>query len=114
MKQNWTYQLLVYTDCVNSVDESMSTMTKNRQAVVRHSVGGWSKSKHRGNYVHVLDSWTEYKTKSQHTDTQQILWMCDKVQYLGMTLTNQNSVHDETDSSSYSGNTCHISVQNLM
>jgi len=40
--------------------------------------------------------------------------MCDKARYLGMTLTNQNSVHDETDSSSNAGNTCHISVQNLM
>jgi len=40
--------------------------------------------------------------------------MCDKVQYLGMTLTNQNLVHDETDSSSNSGNTYHISVQNLI
>ena len=40
--------------------------------------------------------------------------MCDEVQYLGMTLTHQNSVHDENDSSSNSGNTCHNSVQNLM
>lgn len=34
MKQNWTYQLLVYTDYVNLVDEGMSTMTKNTEAVV--------------------------------------------------------------------------------
>ena len=34
MKQNWTYQLLVYNDYVNSVDEGMSTMTENTEAVV--------------------------------------------------------------------------------
>jgi len=55
MKQNWTYQLLVYTDYVNLVDEGMSTMTKNTSCG-RYSIGGWFKIKHRGNYVHVLDS----------------------------------------------------------
>ena len=34
MKQSWIYQLLVYTDYVNSEDEGMSTMTKNTEAVV--------------------------------------------------------------------------------
>lgn len=31
MKQNWTYQLFIYTNYVNSVDEGMSIMTKTQK-----------------------------------------------------------------------------------
>jgi hypothetical protein len=36
-----------------------------------------------------------------------------KFKYLGMTLTNQNDIHDEINSTLNSGNSCHYSVQNL-
>jgi hypothetical protein len=34
--------------------------------------------------------------------------------YLGMTLTNQNDIHDEIESRLNSGNACYYSVQNLL
>jgi hypothetical protein len=34
--------------------------------------------------------------------------------YLGMTLTNQNDIHDEIKSRLNSGNACYYSVQNLL
>jgi hypothetical protein len=37
-----------------------------------------------------------------------------KFKYLGMTLTNQNDIHDEIKSRLYSGNACYYSVQNLL
>jgi hypothetical protein len=37
-----------------------------------------------------------------------------KFKYLGMTLTNQNDIHDEIDSRFNSGNACYYSVQNLL
>jgi hypothetical protein len=36
-----------------------------------------------------------------------------KFKYLGMTLTNQNDIHDEIKSRLNSGNACYHSVQNL-
>jgi hypothetical protein len=37
-----------------------------------------------------------------------------KFKYLGMTLTNQNDMHDEIKSRLNSGNACYHSVQNLL
>jgi hypothetical protein len=37
-----------------------------------------------------------------------------KLKYLGMTLTNQNDIHDEIKSRLSSGNACYHSVQNLL
>jgi hypothetical protein len=37
-----------------------------------------------------------------------------KFKYLGMTLTNQNDIHDEIKSRLNSGNACYYSVQNLL
>jgi hypothetical protein len=38
----------------------------------------------------------------------------EKFKYLGMTLTNQNGIHDEIKSRLNSGNACYYSVQNLL
>jgi hypothetical protein len=37
-----------------------------------------------------------------------------KFKYLGMTLTNQNDIHDEIKSRLNSGSACYYSVQNLL
>jgi hypothetical protein len=37
-----------------------------------------------------------------------------KFKYLGMTLRNQDDIHDEIKSRLYSGNACYYSVQNLL
>jgi hypothetical protein len=37
-----------------------------------------------------------------------------KFKYLGMTLTNQNDIHDEIKSRLNSGNACYYSVQNVL
>jgi hypothetical protein len=37
-----------------------------------------------------------------------------KFKYLGMTLTNQNNIHDKIKSRLNSGNACYYSVQNLL
>jgi hypothetical protein len=37
-----------------------------------------------------------------------------RLKYLGMTLTNQNDIHDEMKSRLNSGNACYYSVQNLL
>jgi hypothetical protein len=37
-----------------------------------------------------------------------------KFKYLGMTLTNQNGIHEEIKSRLNSGNACYYSVQNLL
>jgi hypothetical protein len=37
-----------------------------------------------------------------------------KFKYLGMTLTNQNDIHDEVKSRLNSGNACYYSVQNIL
>jgi hypothetical protein len=38
----------------------------------------------------------------------------EQFKYLGTTLTNQNSIHEETESRLKSGNACYHSVQNLL
>jgi hypothetical protein len=37
-----------------------------------------------------------------------------KFKYLGMTLTNQNDIHDEIKSRLNSGNACYYSIQNIL
>jgi hypothetical protein len=45
------------------------------------------------NNIHSHVYRSEYSTKSQHKDRQQIIWEGGTVQYLRTTLMNENSIH---------------------
>jgi hypothetical protein len=65
---------------------------------------------------------TKYMIMSYHLNsgqnqimiTNELFKNVAKVKYLGMTLTNQNDVHDEIKSGLNSGNACYYSIQNIL
>jgi hypothetical protein len=109
---NGTYQLLVYADDINLLGDSINTRKEKKETL-------FEASRDVGLEINAK---TEYMIMSHHQNSGQNLNIrtptksfenVAKFKYLGMTLTNQNDIHDEIKSRLNSENAYHHSVQNL-
>jgi hypothetical protein len=113
LKLNGTHQLLVYADDVIILGRSIHTIRKNIEALL-------IASKEIG--LEVNAEKTKYMIMSRDQNTGQNGYVqignesfetVEQFKYLGTTLTNQNSIHEEIKSRLKSRNACCHSVQNI-
>jgi sorting nexin-29 len=113
LKLNGTHQLLVYADDVNILGGIIHSAKKNADDLV-------IASKETG--LEINNEKTKYMVMSRNQNGGQNHIKIDsksferveEFKYLGTTLTNRNSIHEEIKSRLKSRNACYHSVQNLL
>jgi hypothetical protein len=114
LKLNGTHQLMTYADDVNVLEDNLDTIKQHTETLtdVSNEVG-----------LEIKAVKTKYILLSRHRNSDQnpdkkirnrLLENVSHFKYLGTTVSNQNSIHEETMRRLNSGNACNNSVQNLL
>ena len=94
LKLNGTHQLLAYADDVNILGESVDTVKKNAEAVVAATKEiGLEANSHKTKYMTVSRDQKAGRIHSMKIDNSSVERV-EEFEYLGTTLTNQNSIQE--------------------
>jgi len=111
LKLNGTHQILVYSDDVNILGGSVHTLKENAEAMVVASTEiGLEVNADKTKYMVMSrdqNAGRSNSVKSYNSSFERV----KEFKYLGTTLTNQNSIHEEIKSRLKLGNACYDSVQ---
>jgi hypothetical protein len=114
LKLNGTHQLLVYTGDVNILGGSAHTVKENAESlVVATKEIGLEVNAGKTKYMIISRDQNARRSYSMTIDNSSIERV-EEFNYLGTTLINKNSIHEEIKSRLKLGNACYYSVQNLL
>ena len=112
MNWNGTHRLLVYGDGINILRGSIYTIKENAESlIVASKETGLEINADKTKYM--VMSWDQNAGQSHNMQIDNRAFeRVEEFKYLGITLTNQNSIQEEIKSRLKSGNACYSSVQN--
>jgi sorting nexin-29 len=114
LKLNGTHQLLVYADDVNILGGSVHSIKKNAEDLIIASKEiGLEVNAEKTKYMVMSRNQNAGRNHNIKIDNKSFERM-EEFKYLGATLTNRSSIHEEIKSRLKSGNACYPSVQNLL
>ena len=114
LKLDGTHQLVVYADDVHILGGSVHTMKENAEALIVASKKiGLEVNADKTKYMVMSRDQNAGQSHSINIDNSSSE-RAEEFKYLGMTITNQNSVQEEIKGRLKSGNVCYYSVQNLL
>jgi sorting nexin-29 len=114
LKLSGTHNLLAYADDVNILGGSVHTVKKNAETLVAATKEtGLEVNAHKTKYMIVSRDQNAGRIHSMKMDNSSIE-MVEDFKYLGITLTNQNSIEEEIKSRLKLGTACYYSVENLL
>jgi hypothetical protein len=114
LKLNGTHQLLVYADDVNILGGSIHSIKKSAEdLVIATKEIGLEVNAEKTKYMVISQNQNAGHNPNIKTDNKSFERV-EEFKYLGATLTNQNSIHEEIKSRLQSGNACYQLVQNLL
>jgi sorting nexin-29 len=114
LKLNDTHQLLVYADDINILGRSVHAIKKNTEAlVVTSKEVGLEVNAKKTKYMVMSQDQNAGQNHNMKVDNKSFERV-EQFQYLGTTLTNQNSIQEEIKSRLKSGNACYHLVQDLL
>ena len=113
LKLNGTHQVLAYADDVNILGGSIQTLKENTEDLVAATREiGLEVSADKTKYMVMSRDQNGGRNHSVRIDNS-TFERVEEFKYLGITLTNQNSIPDEIKSRLRSGNACYHSIQIL-
>jgi hypothetical protein len=114
LKLNGTYQILVYAGDINILGGSIHRIKKNTETlVVAGKESGLELNAEKTKYMVMSrdqNAGQNHNIKRANKNFERM----EEFKYLGTTLTNRNSIHEEIRGRLKSGNACYHSVQNLL
>jgi hypothetical protein len=114
LELNGTNQLLVSADDINLLEDSINTIKEDTETLSEASGDVGLEINAEKTKCMIMSCYPNSRQNQNIRIANESFENVATFKYLGMTLTNQNDIHDEIKSRLNSGNACYYSVQNLL